>query len=791
MIRRLLLACALVLLAAPTLPAERGFTLEDGLAMNQFQGRMPIDLTHDGRWLTYGLQSQLSGLDAGSRHYLPTGIHRMMAGTEIHVTGVDKSVHRNLTEGWGTSWAPRWSPDGARLAFFSDRSGKPLLYVWTRETDVFQAIEGAVVRTFFGFEVPAWSPDGRYVFYRALSKNHEAHYATDPAGWPWEEALRSGPETPDETIGAESSFVEVLDARRTVSETKSAVKSPAAQTTAQNRRGRGIIDVVRADTTTGEVTRLMRGYAIRTLYPSPDGRKLLVSVQLGVEEAGAQQPLFALYTVPALGSGTPHGFSDDDLYPVVEELRGGYGISMSWSPDSERLAYVSVGPLARGDAFVVDVSSSRSKNLTEMIEANLGDDLESYDPPLWTPDGRYLLWVHRGEVWRIATDGSGAILLTENLPSQVACLGRPTESGRLLSRTVVAQTFSAATHRAGFARIDVESGEAVQVLEQDRQYSGMSTCRFQLEVNEATGAVVFRSESSTEGADLHATDADLKSTQRVTDINPGLANVDLGDLHMLDWTLDNGVEARGTLLLPAGTSKADPVPLIVWIYGGSRPSAHARRFGLGRDPATDNPRFFTGRGYGVLFPDLPLDGPDSEKTYDPLAAHARAVLPAVDAAVATGFVDPKRLGIFGHSYGGYGVNATITQTDRFAAAVASTGSANLASYFLHSAFRRGSTGWFETGQGRMGVPLWENPQRYVENSPVFHLDKVTTPLLLVHSEDDDAYQQSVEMYGGLSRLGKDVVLATYKDAHHAYGAWSNDKLRDFWDRVLGWFDQYL
>ncbi len=190
-------------------------------------------------------------------------------------------------------------------------------------------------------------------------------------------------------------------------------------------------------------------------------------------------------------------------------------------------------------------------------------------------------------------------------------------------------------------------------------------------------------------------------------------------------------------------------------------------------------------GYAMLFPDIPLEGKD------PMTEMVPPVEAAVDAALATGRVDPERLGLFGHSDGGYSVNSLGTQTDRFAAAVSSTGSSNLASYFFQAQFEDGTTGWFETGQGRMGGPPWEYSERYVANSPVFHLDRVTTPLLLLHSADDKAYWQSVEMYAGLDRLGKEAVLVRYEDAHHWFGAWGQEKLRDFWRRVLDWYDRHL
>jgi len=90
----------------------------------------------------------------------------------------------------------------------------------------------------------------------------------------------------------------------------------------------------------------------------------------------------------------------------------------------------------------------------------------------------------------------------------------------------------------------------------------------------------------------------------------------------------------------------------------------------------------------------------------------------------------------------------------------------------------------------MGGTLWEFPKRYVENSPVFHLDKVETPLLLIHGvEDFVPIAQAEEMFSGLRRLGKRVSLVRYSGAGH--GFWSYENVVDHWQRVIAWFDEHL
>ena len=171
------------------------------------------------------------------------------------------------------------------------------------------------------------------------------------------------------------------------------------------------------------------------------------------------------------------------------------------------------------------------------------------------------------------------------------------------------------------------------------------------------------------------------------------------------------------------------------------------------------------------------------------------VLSGIDTLIDMGIADPNRLGIMGHSYGGYCVNALITQTPRFAAAVSSAGCGNLISFYGHLTEEGDSQWihWTESGQAKIGGSLWEFRDRYIENSPIFFLDKVETPLLLVVGAlDVPVVPQAGEMFSGLRRLGKKAVLARYEgEGHSQITSWRYANIADYWQRVLSWFDEHL
>ena len=172
---------------------------------------------------------------------------------------------------------------------------------------------------------------------------------------------------------------------------------------------------------------------------------------------------------------------------------------------------------------------------------------------------------------------------------------------------------------------------------------------------------------------------------------------------------------------------------------------------------------------------------------------AKTVLPGVNKAIDLGIADPERLGIMGASYGGYSTLALITQTTRFKAAVMHAGFGNLISDYGEM-MRDGSARSItlaENGQTRMGGTPWQYRDRFIENSPVFYLDRVQTPLLITHGSKDNAVPPFLgdEIFVGLRRLGKEVTYAKYEGEDHTLTNYPNQV--DYLNRVFSWFGDHL
>jgi dipeptidyl aminopeptidase/acylaminoacyl peptidase len=170
-------------------------------------------------------------------------------------------------------------------------------------------------------------------------------------------------------------------------------------------------------------------------------------------------------------------------------------------------------------------------------------------------------------------------------------------------------------------------------------------------------------------------------------------------------------------------------------------------------------------------------------------------LPGINKVVEMGIADPKRLGLMGHSYGGYSVLSLLVQTPRFAAAVASAGIGDLMSAYgqMNAQGAAFQTSITERGQGLMGATPWEARDRYVENSPVFYLNRIITPLLIAHGSDDTnvAPFLSDEVFVGMRRLGKESVYLKYSGEGHSILSWSYANRLDFCNRLIAWFELHL
>lgn len=254
----------------------------------------------------------------------------------------------------------------------------------------------------------------------------------------------------------------------------------------------------------------------------------------------------------------------------------------------------------------------------------------------------------------------------------------------------------------------------------------------------------------------------------------------------------SGEPLTSWLYLPRIRLAGAKLPLAVLPYPGAVYSAPPPAYGLGAASLQTNPEVLAAHGYAALVPSLPR----APASRDPAAGLADQILTVVDAAIATGVIDPNRLVIFGHSFGGYAALTTATQTDRFKAVIAKAAVTDIAALrgalIPHDAAvpedgyeLNFGTGWSELGQGHLQTDPTHDPERYRRNSPLAAAERITSPVLLIAGDRDEVpISQSQAMFAALYRQGKDAELVTYWGERHLIASPAN--LRDLYARVFAW-----
>lgn len=301
-----------------------------------------------------------------------------------------------------------------------------------------------------------------------------------------------------------------------------------------------------------------------------------------------------------------------------------------------------------------------------------------------------------------------------------------------------------------------------------------------------TDVIVFSKEDFETYPNLLVTNLSFKKQQQISNAVPQQSKFLWGKAELVSWTSLDGRKLEGTLHKPANFDPNKKYPMIVNFYEKSSqellnyhmPELHRSTIGY---------HYYTSNGYLIFNPDVYYkEGYPGEDAFN-------CVMPGITALIEKGFVDEKHIGAQGHSWGGYQVAYLATRTNLFAAIESGAPVVNM--FSAYGGIRWGSglnrSFQYEHTQSRIGKSIWESPLRYIENSPLFTLDKVNTPILIMHNDEDGAvpWYQGIEYFIGLRRLGKPAWLLNYNEADH----WPT-KLRDkedFQKRLAQFFEHYL
>jgi dienelactone hydrolase len=462
-----------------------------------------------------------------------------------------------------------------------------------------------------------------------------------------------------------------------------------------------------------------------------------------------------------------------------------------------------------GRWFVYTVASGRTTEVTAPLKG-VSFARETHDRPEpapswgvagWTRGDRSLLLYDRWDIWELDPTGARTpVMVTDSLGRKNSvslrlALGGTggggfgggggggdagNDEGRALdpAKPLLLRAFDEETKASGFYRDQLGVAKAPEKIV-------MADAAFGNVIKAASAEQYLLTRGTFVDFPNLYTGSSLASLTKISEANPQQRDVNWATVELVHWTSADGVPLKGLLFKPENFDPTKKYPLIAYFYEQLSQNRHNYVPPNGRNVI--NATHYASNGYLIFQPDIHY-----EEGY-PGPSAMKSIVPGVQMLLARGYVDIKRLGLQGQSWGGYQALYMITQTKMFAAAMAGAPVVNMTS--AYGGIRWGSgvarAFQYEKSQSRIGGSIWEYPTRFIENSPLFWLDKVTTPLLMMHNDADDAvpWYQGIETFVAMRRLGKEVYLINYNnDVHNPQGR-ANQK--DIAMRMQQFFDHHL
>ena len=474
--------------------------------------------------------------------------------------------------------------------------------------------------------------------------------------------------------------------------------------------------------------------------------------------------------------------ADGSRKPILTKQRG----SVSLSPNAKYAIYFD-----GKDWYSYSIANGSTANLTKNISANFYNEENdtpstpgSYGIAGWTKDDADVLIYDRYDIWQVSPDGSNAKNLTDGAGRKESTTLRyvrldPRERWIDPDKPMLLSAENQETHDSGFYRDKVNSTAAPQkLLMAAKDFNNPAKAK-------DADVMIMTASRFDQFPDIWVTNSSFRELKRVSNGDAQRAAYNWGTGELVSFKNTDGVPLKGLLLKPDNFDPKKKYPMIVYIYEKLSQGLHTFR---NPSPGTSiNPTYYVSNGYLVYMPDIVYTigypGPSALK----------CVLPGVQAVVDRGYVNEKAIGIQGHSWGGYQIAYMVTQTNRFRAAAPGALVANMTSAYSGIRWGTGLPRQFqyERSQSRIGGSLWDYPLRFLDNSPIFRADRVETPLLMIHNDEDDAvpWYQGIEYFLALRRLGKEAYLFSYNGEKHGLRRRINQK--DYTRRLQEFFDHFL
>jgi dipeptidyl aminopeptidase/acylaminoacyl peptidase len=411
----------------------------------------------------------------------------------------------------------------------------------------------------------------------------------------------------------------------------------------------------------------------------------------------------------------------------------------------------------------------------------------------WTKDDDWVVLNDRFDLWRVSPSGGGGTRITNGTADQVrhrlvnvsGQFGEP-----IMLANAYVSLFGAVSKKSGYMKLSAEGmgDSASRLVFLDKSVTGLAKA-------EKADVYSYRIADADDSPDLFVGGPELSGAKQMTSTNAFLSNYGWTHSALVDYGVTlpatdgrgarQKVALQGVLQYPANYEAGKKYPMVVYLYEKLSDGLHNWTAPSERDYY--NGAAFTQNGYFYFQPDIVFS------PREPGLSVVECVSAAVKKVVDMGIVDASKVGVMGHSWGGFDTMFLSTHTKIFAAAVSGAGISDLVSNYGNHHWSSGiaETDHIETGQQRMVVPLYDDLDAYVRNSAVFAVSTMTTPLLMEAGDADGTvfWHQSVELYNIARRAGKDVVMLVYNGEDHGLRVKKNQI--DYHRRIHAWFDHYL
>jgi dipeptidyl aminopeptidase/acylaminoacyl peptidase len=464
---------------------------------------------------------------------------------------------------------------------------------------------------------------------------------------------------------------------------------------------------------------------------------------------------------------------------IKDRIQFSYGVS----PTGKYVLY-----LENDHYWVYDVARKTHTNITRSVATsfvNVDDDhtveqKPPFGPAGWTPGDATVLLYDKYDVWEVALDGSKATRLSNGAGERVRhrfVFLDTDEDFRDVSKPIYTALYGETTKKYGYGL--VQRGKPTERLVfEDRSIGRLAKA-------EDADIYAWSAMAFDDSPDYYVGSPRLADARQITRTNPFVSDYAWGKAELIDYRNAQGRDLQAALYYPANYEPGRRYPMITYIY--EIVSSQIHNFSVPSERNAYNPTVWTQNGYFVLMPDIVY------RDRNPGLSAVDALVPAVETAVATGKIDPAKVGLIGHSWGGYQTAFVGTVTNTFAAAVAGAPLTELASMYLSVYWNSGGTDAriFEISQGRMEVPPWEDVESYMKNSAVWNIEKLETPMLVTFGDKDGAvdWHQGIVMYNAARRENKNMVMLVYEGENHGLAKKPNQI--DYHRRVMQWFNHYL